>query len=173
MQAPSTGSMRSFFWNFLTGCKKAMFLMMPIDIISMLIVDIARREAGREGWHEHFNPDKKRCLFGVCSTVWDDLEKTGVLSPKTRKQQTQADSLGSLRPSGAPVTLSLQAVKDDQFFSPCSQSRSQTAVPLRCPFVCCSNAAATTPRICSSSAFIMCHCDRCVFAFLCFWESIN
>jgi len=65
---------------------------------------------------------------------------------ETRKQQTQADSLGSLRPSGSPVTLSLQAVKDDQFFSPRSQSRSQTVVPLRCPFVCCSNAAATTPH---------------------------
>jgi hypothetical protein len=29
MQAPSTGSMRSFFWNLLMGCKKAIFLMMP------------------------------------------------------------------------------------------------------------------------------------------------
>jgi hypothetical protein len=65
---------------------------------------------------------------------------------ETRKQQTQADSLGSLRPSGSPVTLSLQAVKDDQFIRPRSQSRSQTVVPLRCPFVCCSNAAATTPH---------------------------
>ena len=28
-------------------------------------------------------------------------------------------------------------------------------------------------RICSSSAFLMCLCDCCVLAFLCFWESIN
>jgi hypothetical protein len=32
MQAPSTGSMRSFFWNLLMGCKKAIFLMMPINL---------------------------------------------------------------------------------------------------------------------------------------------
>ena len=72
---------------------------------------------------------------GFCARTWTII-----------KQQTQADSLGSLRLSGVPEALSLQSVKDDQFFSPRSQSRSQMVVPLRCPFVCCSNAAATTPH---------------------------
>jgi hypothetical protein len=37
---------------------------------------------------------------------------------KQEKQQTQADSLGSLRLSGIPINLFLQATKDDQLFIP-------------------------------------------------------
>ena len=50
---------------------------------------------------------------GFCARTWARI-----------KQRTQADSLGSLRLSGVPVTLSLQVVEDNKFFSPRSQPRS-------------------------------------------------
>jgi len=62
------------------------------------------------------------CKNGCYKHDYFGLKKTPVIpvfaSPEQEKQQTQAYSLGSLRLSGVPISLLLQAIKDDQLFIP-------------------------------------------------------